>query len=867
MVDIVFCSMKFAIFLLTIIRFCSTLLFIKNFGRIVLKSGGAFSVRKIVLIATICILLGLGFAVCSNAVFSSIQSIPENWVVRDSQSDRLVKISETAGVYDGTEKTGYQSDGHILITGTNHAVDVGVYEISATPEAGFTWMNTHTSESRVFSWEITKAQLEDNEMFVEFRESELRQAAGNAVFPVNFVQNMETQVSSVTVSKSALGISYQVVGESLFITVEAGTKAGVSEDIIVCLQGKNCESFLQTYHIEVLADDYKKAERIDSPILKYSVTRMAGMKIVSIQSVENAEYSFDGGQTWSDVSAVESNSGSFMTLGIRYKETRDMYASVPTMQVVQLEKLSQSVSFSDSEELKIYGDADFINLLNGVEDNAVVRYESSNPNVASVNPDTGIVSVGCAGTAMITAYIDATDTYAAAELSFSVIVKKKEVPIPSLPDNLQYTGYFLSSGIRDNLWFSVEEPKNIIHVNTSDTEYPVVFSLNDIENTVWENGTCFPVTQYLTVHKSPLTIAINPVMVNNVSDPIYSSYVVYGLSDKDRLENVSVVVADVSQLEQTHQSELLLDSYSIVCQCGEYDNYEVVSKSSVVTLRENSLQQVIKRGGAAMEQNYKIRIESKKHGALYASDDSAFEGDPIIFAAQPNDGYRLSDISIETEDGRSLDYFSIDNHEFQFIMPDSDVVVCATFAVETSFPFRDVPSNSWYRESVEYIYSKGVTTGINLTTYHPEGAVTRGAFITFLYRLSGEPVVSGESSFKDARENQSYQKAIIWAEQNHILYGYENHACKPNQSISREEAVLLLMRYAEFLGINTETSYDISHFRDERQISLYARTSMQWAVENNLIYGASESLLSPHSVMNRAQSAVLLYRFCVQFTE
>ena len=51
-------------------------------------------------------------------------------------------------------------------------------------------------------------------------------------------------------------------------------------------------------------------------------------------------------------------------------------------------------------------------------------------------------------------------------------------------------------------------------------------------------------------------------------------------------------------------------------------------------------------------------------------------------------------------------------------------------------PFRDT-SRSIFKNHINWIYSRGITTGYTPTTYNPEAKVTRGEMAVFLYRLAG----------------------------------------------------------------------------------------------------------------------------------
>ena len=73
----------------------------------------------------------------------------------------------------------------------------------------------------------------------------------------------------------------------------------------------------------------------------------------------------------------------------------------------------------------------------------------------------------------------------------------------------------------------------------------------------------------------------------------------------------------------------------------------------------------------------------------------------------------------------------------------------------------------------------------------------------------------------------------------------------------------LLYRYADFAGYDVSTGgMSLSEYTDASEISSYAVTAMQWANENGLITGRSETTLAPKGTATRAEVATILMRFC-----
>ncbi|MBQ7093296.1 MAG: S-layer homology domain-containing protein, partial [Clostridia bacterium] len=174
-------------------------------------------------------------------------------------------------------------------------------------------------------------------------------------------------------------------------------------------------------------------------------------------------------------------------------------------------------------------------------------------------------------------------------------------------------------------------------------------------------------------------------------------------------------------------------------------------------------------------------------------------------------------------------------------------------------PFTDV-ENHWGIEAITYVYDKNIMTGTGDTTFEPDAVLSRGMLATVLYRLAGSPEVTAENPFPDVKAGEWYTDAVIWAYENKIVKGYDNGNFGPMDSITREQFALMLMNYAQLMGIDTSAKNDLSQFVDADDTSLWALSAMQWAVAEGYITGRDTGL-APGMTANRAETATILMRF------
>ena len=100
---------------------------------------------------------------------------------------------------------------------------------------------------------------------------------------------------------------------------------------------------------------------------------------------------------------------------------------------------------------------------------------------------------------------------------------------------------------------------------------------------------------------------------------------------------------------------------------------------------------------------------------------------------------------------------------------------------------------TWYAKAQEWVTAKGISDGEN-----PNAAITRQELVTMLYRLAGEPAVSGTITAPDAASVSTWATdAMTWAMNIGLVEGDENGAVTPTATATRAQAAALIMRYLE----------------------------------------------------------------------
>ena len=262
---------------------------------------------------------------------------------------------------------------------------------------------------------------------------------------------------------------------------------------------------------------------------------------------------------------------------------------------------------------------------------------------------------------------------------------------------------------------------------------------------------------------------------------------------------------------------------------------------------------------------YSVEVRGTTGGTVTASPTRAAKGATVTLTVRADEGYQLDGLTVTDSKGGTVKLTDKGSGTYTFTMPASKVTVQATFTQNQSgtLPFTDVKTGDWFYEAVQYVYDKGMMTGVSADRFAPASTTTRGMIVTILYRLENEPAVSGGSAFTDVESGAWYADAVAWAAANDIVNGTSATTFAPNSPITREQMATMLYRFAQYKGMDAVTLQEnLTGYPDGDQVSDYAIPAMNWAVGQGLIAGMENGTLVPQGSATRAQLATILMRFC-----
>ena len=220
-------------------------------------------------------------------------------------------------------------------------------------------------------------------------------------------------------------------------------------------------------------------------------------------------------------------------------------------------------------------------------------------------------------------------------------------------------------------------------------------------------------------------------------------------------------------------------------------------------------------GGSGWYYTYfTIKATAGTNGSISPSGwTSVRDGRDQTFTITPDKGYAVAKVLV---DGKSVG--SVKSYTFKNVTKDHTIE--AIFMKSNGNPqtgvFVDVAEGSYYEEAIDWAVEKGITNGVSSNMFAPNDPCTRAQIVTFLWRAAGSPAPKNMSSFTDVPADAFYAKAVAWAVENGITSGTGESKFSPNATCTRAQAVTFLYRAsgspavsgkAEFSDVSTTAFY------------------------------------------------------------
>lgn len=176
-------------------------------------------------------------------------------------------------------------------------------------------------------------------------------------------------------------------------------------------------------------------------------------------------------------------------------------------------------------------------------------------------------------------------------------------------------------------------------------------------------------------------------------------------------------------------------------------------------------------------------------------------------------------------------------------------------------PFTDVAEGDWFYDAALYVYTSGLMTGTTETDFSPGVSMTRGMFVTVLYRLAGNPRDGGEGgAFTDIPAGAYCAAAVDWAAARGIVRGTSDDTFEPDRAVTRQEMAVILANYLQAWGRTLPQVPAPAAFTDRDAVAGWAVDAVEAMRTTGIFQGKDGGRFDPAGTATRAEAAALFQR-------
>lgn len=257
---------------------------------------------------------------------------------------------------------------------------------------------------------------------------------------------------------------------------------------------------------------------------------------------------------------------------------------------------------------------------------------------------------------------------------------------------------------------------------------------------------------------------------------------------------------------------------------------------------------------AGVDENASSKVYKALSGNDYAS-CSELEG---AFEEYEKQYSSSSSSKGSSSGGSSSGGFSSANAGMQYMLNGEEETAQTQKPHIISKSFEDIDGVSWASEAIIALADKGIVSGKADKIFKPNDNITREEFVKILVEAMG--LAQNEcpaNIFADVNEADWFCRYVNIANENKIAKGTGNGKFGIGENITREDMCVML--YNALKMKNAEITAKELTFEDETEISEYAKEAVKALYGMGAVNGVSETAFEPKGNATRAQAAKVVY--------
>lgn len=180
--------------------------------------------------------------------------------------------------------------------------------------------------------------------------------------------------------------------------------------------------------------------------------------------------------------------------------------------------------------------------------------------------------------------------------------------------------------------------------------------------------------------------------------------------------------------------------------------------------------------------------------------------------------------------------------------------------IEESEPFfDDLESVDWAVDAIEYLAAKGVINGKSDRIFAPNDNVTREEFVKILVSAFEISDSDTEPDFSDVVQSDWFYPYISKAISAKIISGYDDNRFGTGDFITRQDICVMVWRTMQSMRNVSISDILQNEFEDSQDVSDYAKDAVNTLFAIGIINGKGNNIFAPRNFATRAEAAKIIY--------
>ncbi len=177
--------------------------------------------------------------------------------------------------------------------------------------------------------------------------------------------------------------------------------------------------------------------------------------------------------------------------------------------------------------------------------------------------------------------------------------------------------------------------------------------------------------------------------------------------------------------------------------------------------------------------------------------------------------------------------------------------------------FSDVEKDHWAYDAVQTLAEMGIIEGFEDGTFAPNQLVTREQFVKMLIVTGGYLKADLAAEFSDVEAGRWSSAYIASAVSRGIVTGYSDGTFRPTATLTRQDASVMAYRLCNVMKKSVSKTDSLS-FSDADSVAAYAVEAVATLESSGVINGFADGTFGPLGTLTRAQAAKIIYGIVIK---